>query len=372
MLDSLEIQQFRVFEQLTIERLGRVNLIAGKNDVGKTSLLEALWLYARQGDPAVVWEILRKRDEIGHTSAIGATVAERTHGIKHLFHGRPSVENMSRQIVIGSAHDPERRLWLGVGWYVSHVNEAGERMLDLLPPEKVDTADHPTLRLRMQKGNGPGTSFLFSSDLFRGTPSRLTDCLECVTILGETIDMARMAVLWDAIASSDLLKSFVLRALRIINPDVEDMTIPEDLESRLRPGVHHGTRHPCVQVKGCDEPLPIRSLGKGITRVLGIALALVNARDGFLLVDEVESGLHLSMMADLWRLIFEVARRLKVQVFAATHTWDSIEAFQAAASEYEQYTDAMLLCLKRRPEGIIAERYEGEELATVPREQIEM
>ncbi|GAC1393566.1 MAG: hypothetical protein NVS4B11_00190 [Ktedonobacteraceae bacterium] len=41
-LPSLEIRNFRGFHHLQIERLGRVNLIVGKNNIGKTSLLEAL------------------------------------------------------------------------------------------------------------------------------------------------------------------------------------------------------------------------------------------------------------------------------------------------------------------------------------------
>jgi len=48
-LDSLEVKGYRCFEHLTIEQLGRVNLIVGKNNVGKTALLEALWIYANKG-----------------------------------------------------------------------------------------------------------------------------------------------------------------------------------------------------------------------------------------------------------------------------------------------------------------------------------
>ena len=45
MLSSLKIRNFRTFSHLFIERLGRVNLILGKNNVGKTTLLEALFIY---------------------------------------------------------------------------------------------------------------------------------------------------------------------------------------------------------------------------------------------------------------------------------------------------------------------------------------
>jgi len=63
-LDSLEIRNFRGFQHLTIERLGRVNLIVGRNNIGKSNLLEALQLYASKGSLDLVWDILRARDEL--------------------------------------------------------------------------------------------------------------------------------------------------------------------------------------------------------------------------------------------------------------------------------------------------------------------
>ncbi len=64
-LNSLEIQDFRAFEHLKIEQLARVNLIVGKNNIGKSCLLEAIRLYAQRGSPEVMREILMARDEMG-------------------------------------------------------------------------------------------------------------------------------------------------------------------------------------------------------------------------------------------------------------------------------------------------------------------
>ncbi len=62
-LPSLEIRQFRILRKLEIERLGRVNLIVGKNNVGKTSVLEAIYLYANPGNPEVLLDLISTRDE---------------------------------------------------------------------------------------------------------------------------------------------------------------------------------------------------------------------------------------------------------------------------------------------------------------------
>lgn len=68
MLPSLYIQGFRCFRELTVERLGRVNLIVGKNNVGKTTLLDALRIHAAQDDALYeLEELLDRRGEIART-----------------------------------------------------------------------------------------------------------------------------------------------------------------------------------------------------------------------------------------------------------------------------------------------------------------
>jgi hypothetical protein len=364
-LDSLDIRHFRMFERLRIERLKRVNLIAGGNNVGKTCLLEALWLYARRGEPGVVWQILGSHDEVGHTVAIGPTVAERTHGIKHLFYGRPDIEHTTQPVQIGAIDVPETRLEVGVGWYVVHETEEGRSLEPMAPGEAVDNL-HPTLRLKVQMGKQIPTSFLFSADLFRGTPSMVAECIDCVHILSDVPNMTRIAAQWDAIAGSDK-EQIVLDALRFIVPDIESFGIPSALEDRLNPA--HAARVPCVQLAGSDVPVPVRSLGHGVTRLLSIVLALLTARSGFLLIDNIEDGLHHTVQAALWGLILRTARQADVQVFATAHTWDCIRAFQQAAEEEQD--EGLLVCLRQQDGDIEVRLFEGEELLTVPREQIE-
>ena len=64
-------------------------------------------------------------------------------------------------------------------------------------------------------------------------------------------------------------------------------------------------------------------------RMLGLALALANVKGGVLLVDEIDTGLHYSVMADMWRMVSERAAALKVQVFATTHSRDCYESLAA-------------------------------------------
>ncbi len=101
-------------------------------------------------------------------------------------------------------------------------------------------------------------------------------------------------------------------------------------------------------------------------RMFGIALALVNSRNGILLVDEIENGLHYSAQPDVWRLIFRLASRLNVQVFATTHSWDCIEAFQE-----DTQNAGLLIRLESKKGKIVATLFDEQELGIATREQIE-
>ena len=63
-LPSLSIKAFRGISDLSIPRLGRVTLIAGMNGVGKTTLLEAVRVYAARGSYSVLSSVLRSREEL--------------------------------------------------------------------------------------------------------------------------------------------------------------------------------------------------------------------------------------------------------------------------------------------------------------------
>jgi AAA15 family ATPase/GTPase len=112
-------------------------------------------------------------------------------------------------------------------------------------------------------------------------------------------------------------EEFVIEALRTIEPSLERIA-PGEIrfrEATSRTGFR-------VRLAGSDKPIPIGSMGDGIWRMLGLSLAMVNARNGVLLVDEIDTGLHFGVMSNMWKLVWTMAKRLNVQVFATTHNSD--------------------------------------------------
>jgi len=381
-LNSLEIRNFRGFQHLKIERLGRVNLIVGKNNIGKSSLLEALQLYARRGVPDVIWNILSARDENRQSSSSQTvSIEDLLSSLKYLFYGRKEIlKKQLDPILIAPIDPPGYSLTITIGWYVSRVDAEGNRKTQLLEPEEYDLVDNPTPRFTVQMDNQQKISYPLRLDAL--APSRLLESelneIDSVFVSANGLDRVKEqdAILWDGVALTSL-EDEVLHALRIIAPGVEGLNFLGDIQSvRLRmrrdiPSSRSRVPIPTIKIADIDEPLPLRSLGDGMQRMLGIALALANARNGMLLVDEIENGIHYSAQKELWQLIFQLAHRLNVQVFATTHSWDCIEGFQKTAQENEP-EDSMLIRLSLKKDEIVATLFDQEELAVATREQIEV
>jgi hypothetical protein len=171
----------------------------------------------------------------------------------------------------------------------------------------------------------------------------------------------QLATFWDAIALTKG-ESEVVRALQIISQDIQAVSMIGSGGQRPRTAI--------VKSSGCDHPIPLRSFGDGVNRLFGLILSLVCAKGGVLLVDEIENGLHHSVLVDVWRTLFRLARETGVQVFATSHSWDCIEAFQKAANE--DAGTGVLVRLARKGVNVIPTVLRDQELQIVARDGIEV
>ncbi len=358
-LNSLEVRNFRTFRDLKIEHLGRINLLVGKNNVGKTSLLEAIRLYAsRASTPAFIWEIMSARYEAKHPFV---NVRDMLAALKYLFHGREDIKPGLQPIQIGPINSPSETLSIAIDWSVTETRNGTVHTRPLEPGEDY-TSDNLAPRFTIQAA-GTALSYPIDPSLPQGILRLNSNEIPCVFTSANGLSGQRLTELWDSIALTKL-ETDVLTALRLIAPGVADLNfVSTPLSGR--------ERIPVVRLVDNDEPLPLYSLGDGMLRALGISLALVNAKDGILLIDEFENGLYYTVQPDLWQFIFRVARRLNVQVFATTHSWDCIKAFQKAASA-EKQTEGLLIRLESKKGDIAPTLFDDHQLEIATREQIEV
>lgn len=301
-------------------------------------MLEALHLYANAGSTDVIRWILSTRDEYWSrpSSPESARVEESLlpSNLKYLFTGRPSFEKEVPSIEIGQGKADRRRVTLQVQWFEiveeEVVDEDGDVGIarNYVPVKTSQLTSKPDASLYVSTLIGTTLANRVPLDRFFRSPSRVqmfVRKLRSQYVAAHGLETQEVGQMWDAITLTDL-EPEVIAALRLLAPDIERISFVADADDPRR------GRHALVKFGESPEPVPIKSMGEGVNRLFGLTLALANARDGILLIDEVESGLHYSVQPRLWEYIFRLATTLNVQVFAITHSLDCIRAFQKAAS----------------------------------------
>ena len=348
LLDSLEIKGYRCFEHLVVEKLGRVNLIVGKNSVGKTALLEALGAYAHRGYHRILLELLYGREEMPLFFDENKQLMfpkDCVSGFSNLFIGYPQLNFDSNvSLSIGSFLSKRNKLKI---YTIRTPNEGLVLVCELL---RGDEMVLQTERFSFDDGR-------ISFD------TKMPPPMESRFINSGGVPNPILAALWDEIQLTEG-QTKAVQALQIINSSIENVgfvAFPKDGKERI----------PVAVAKNLPQRKPLRSFGEGMHRLLGIALSLANCQNGFLFIDEIENGLHYSIQPNVWRMIFQTARELNVQVFATTHSADCVRAFQQAAEEDEQ-DEGILIRLVRQNERIKALVFDEEALGTVVEDNIEV
>jgi predicted ATPase len=359
LLNSLEVTNFRSFPALSIEHLGQVNVITGKNSVGKTNLLEALYLYAYAGHPYIALSLIKSRDEESgrrnNRHEDDKEDIQQALALKYLFYGRQDFQEEPQTFSIGTLPPGERTLTVSIGWFDDQANEQQK-------PKRRLLTEPTTFQLMTQMG-AKQEHYNLIENLWRYERQMKSPQYPCILIPANGLSRSDVEVFWDNITLTPQEQTLI-EALQIIDPHIAGLSFVGDYKS-LR------YRSPVVKMSDSQSRLPLRSLGEGINRVLGIMLALLNSQGGMLLIDEIESGLHYSVQTEMWKMIRYLATTLNIQVFATTHSWDCIEALQMASQEHDQ-TTTYVIRLDRKEEAIVPTLFDQRRLAIATREQIEV
>ena len=370
-LPDLLIRGFRGIDEMDVPRLGRATLLAGRNGAGKTTVLDAVRVYAARGSYPVLNNLLRVRDEV-LTGRGGYPAIEPDW--ESLFHGREISDSV--RIAIGPRQGAARQLRISPTVLDAERSPSLGRMLPRFILQDRVHALHilfghneqlvPYLRVQDESSSEPVAQKAIREArrfLERDDPLQPAVC----EFLGPgLLGNAAISLYWDKVALTDDEERAV-DALRMIGVDVDRVAMIGNDTRVARPG----GRRVIVRLASQDRPVPLRSLGDGARRMFGVALALANSRDGFLLIDEAENGIHHSVQHRFWRMVLGTAQANNVQVLATTHSWDCVRGFARAASELEQ-AEGMLYRIERDNGKVRAVDYPEEEIGIAAEQGIEV
>lgn len=302
MLERLHIRNYRVFNDLTIDRLSRINLIAGKNNSGKTSLLEAIFLLAGGRNAKMAL----------HSHGVGLDLGPETGETlwKPMFSGLDT----SSTITIMGDHKSSGPLCLKIVLERPHATEialghtrrtSATNFLDewsLVFRYTGPNGQQSESRIRQKKDafeiEPIHADFAFGAMIL---PSGIGDIREEAQLLGRLRKHKQGRVLLDA--------------LRVIEPRLQSI---EDNSSS-------GVSMIWGDI-GLPELIPLSVMGEGMTRVARLILAIASTPNGVVAVDEIENGLHHSILPKVWQAVDVTARQFDTQIFATTHSFECVEA----------------------------------------------
>jgi hypothetical protein len=335
MISSLLIRNFRLFKELKVNKLGRVNLFVGKNNCGKSCLLEALRIFAAGGDLNVLRDLVSIReedwDEPSSEQPSLRSFKEIDSPYRYLFHGYHFPEKEAEAIEIGPIDNAKKRIKITPRAY-QVIKEEVRTIRKPVRNESLDQIVDGEVGLELQIGNESRFLTSLVGDRWRPMFFRRTitsdDSERVLVVLPQGIDHDTTSKLWDNVNLTDL-EDDVVNCLQLIDPNIEKVAFVGSW------GLRERSRIPIVRYANTDERIPLKSMGDGMTRLFHIILSLVNAKNGYLLIDEFENGLHWSVHAGLWNIVFTLAAQLNVQVFATTHNRDCVRGFYEVWSTRE-------------------------------------
>ena len=381
MLESLSIKNFRNFRSLQIESLARVNLIVGRNSVGKSNLLDAVSLYVKQGDAKYLFELLEHCRECRRVAGNGYVFRETLEdALMSLFYGRtPIVYGYNDQIDITAT--PASQLsnltlrflrclidqkeckpeWTVIGSF--SLDTQTYETNAIIPTNCVDRG--PNYRTMLSAESGSLNWIMDAEivpDTWRFLPSNLQGNHPLQYVRTQFAQNRNNAEFWDAISLTDK-EGIALDALRILLPSIISLSYKSDKQ---------GDRIPYIKLRSQDVPVPFYSLGEGVGRILTLILHLVNAKDGTLLIDEFENGLHYTIQEPLWKMIFQIAEQLNVQVLATTHSEDCLWAFSEVLKENGHSDQGKVLRLAEVKSDIVCTSFDSHDMEKVLQKEMEI
>lgn len=358
-LPDLYIENFRGIRKLLIPRLGRITLFAGRNGVGKTTVLDAVRVYASRGRQQVLLQILGSRDEVielkDHSNSNGVELDWTA-----LFHGRETAESLFMSI---GPTDKSGQLRIESALY-----DLKGYAYEKLPDRFSGFVTGERLQTLMAEFQGHSFSLVSGDRGTKGYPGDKVPPPLIFEFLGPgLLPQSEMARMWDDVALTDD-EERITKAIKLVFGEGVDRLAVVGGYSR---GDLSAGRRVIVKLKSGTGPVPLRSLGEGASRLFGVALALANSRNGFLLIDEAENGIHHSVQPVYWRMVLQTAHENNVQVFATTHSWDCVRGFAQAAVENEN-VEGVLVRLEKEEDGLRAVRYSERRLKIAAEQRIEV
>ena len=329
MYTSFSIENFRLFDQLTVEPLARVNLIAGQNNAGKTALLEAIMALSTPDRPERVQLLAQER---------GLQTVDEDRVFEDLFYGFKA----DNKIIVSardSANNDVRTLNIYRQQRSQYQIDIARSSNPAILPASPDVNITSPYALVFDYSDGQNRTmqhmtWLESHDTASGAMTRFVSYR--YPEADPDINVRRVSPIPthsrfnETAVAADFGKALLEGRLPVVEANVQI------LEPRLKglTAVPNRSGGSSIYVNcGTTPMIPIALLGEGTKRLLAWTLKLTQASGQIMVIDEIENGIHHSALHDVWKQIAILSKAFDTQIFATTHSYECIVAANNAFTE---------------------------------------
>jgi len=319
---SLDIVNYRKIQNISIKNLAKINIFAGNNNLGKTSVLESFYLLSQLNDPNALFELERYR---------GKFYSE--------FQSLWLHRNLANKVEInGNFNGCASELFI-------HKNHDGPEDIDkfgFLSAINIDTK-------------------IENTEL--GTNIYLYNNKNPIIKCAKTQILCKGALTSPYRYNVDLLSRAHNYAVRekYFNEIIE--FIRENLDTSIEKIEMVENNRFMVTSNKLDAAIDITKYGEGLQRVFEIALLMGYNRDGILCIDEIDCAIHKSLLVKFSKFIYHLAVNFNVQVFLSTHSKECIDAF--IESKPNNNKDITAYSLSEKEGQIVCKYVSGERLESL-------
>ncbi len=317
MFKRIIIDNFRGIKHIEIDQFQQINLLVGKNNSGKSTILEAIFLNigAMNTDLPLRINAFRNYERIDDIT------------FRSFFHNL-EINNPIR--IYSSLEKPRQKRELIIKPHL--ISEKNGKVIDIEnilssedsseSKQRIDGLEH---RLKLWK-NGNKSSKTHTAFLKQeGVGARMIQPSNYKETLSGTILTSRIFPLDNAkrLARIQFEKNEkkLIHILQQIEPELTDIKILD--KDYIFADINK------------KNLIPIAFLGDGINRLLSYLLAIYENPDSVILIDEIENGFHHKSLNVLWKAIFSASKELNVQIFATTHSWENVKSFSEVANQFK-------------------------------------
>lgn len=344
--NSVKIDNFRGIRTCSVSELGLVNVFLGKNNCGKSSLLEALFLMTGPSNPTLPILVNNLRQLVSFSE----------EDILTDFYG------LNSENVIKICSEGQDRRDIRVSMIQSHSKQIALDQLSQVNAEQ----SGKRYGLKIEYSIGDSERFYHTElivDPNEGNKAEAkTEKAYKERMHAEYIPSGNVMLHANEKLAQVLIEkreSDIVEALKLIEPRIKDIQL---IDKKIMVDI------------GLPSRLPINVLGDGVRKVLSILLSIHSAKGGSLMIDEIDNGLHYSIMPGLWRVIMHACKKQNTQLFVSTHSSDFVEALVEIINtddDTETSVSAYKL-VKKMDDELVALRYDKSKLSYAINQEMEV